>query len=62
MVAHLLYSITNNAFTDFGSELVSVLEAYNARSSIVLDGETYDYDKANGECKCIMIGHSHDDA
>ena len=62
VVAHWLYSITDGDFTPYGSELVSVLEAYNARSSIELDGKNYDYVNANGECKCIMIGHSHDDA
>lgn len=62
VVAHWLYSITDSDFTPYGSELVSVLEAYNARSSIELDGKNYDYVNANGECKCIMIGHSHDDA
>lgn len=62
VVAHWLYNVTNAEFTWFGSELVGVLEAYNAKQAITLHGVEYDYSNSNGSVKCIVMGHSHNNA
>jgi len=63
---HIFSHATDEA--DFGrderpmaTEIVSIITAYNNRSSIAVGGVTYDYSAKAGKVHCILTGHTHFD-
>jgi hypothetical protein len=40
---------------------LEIAEAYNARQSIAVDGQTYNYSASTGKVSFCITGHLHDD-
>ena len=47
--------------TPMATNCISVIDAYNAKESVTLNGETYDFTNATGKVRCILCGHTHYD-
>ena len=48
-------------FSLFAQNIGSVIAAYNGRTSVTLNGETYDFTGKTGKIWAIMCGHTHAD-
>ena len=48
-------------FSTFMTNVASVIAAYNARQSITLNGQTYNFSGKTGKVWAIMCGHTHYD-
>lgn len=48
--------------TPFVTNITQVAKAYNTRSSVTLNGKTYNYSSVTGKFKFIISGHGHADS
>ena len=67
IIAMHIFSQTSSA-DDFGTDnlpmtvnVLSVITAFNNRSTITINGNSYDYSDATGKVRCILTGHTHYD-
>lgn len=64
-IAELNYqdpSAFGNNITPITDNILLIAEAFNARNSITLNGQTYDFSSKTGKVKCLLCGHLHFDA
>lgn len=59
-IALVRYESTR-VITSMMSEIGKIVEEYNSKKAIVVNGNYYDYSSCNGEIKFIQAGHSHVD-
>ncbi len=59
LAPHMLYSATE--LHPGTKEILAVSEAFNNRTSIVFNGNTYDFSDATGKVEFLIAGHSHKD-
>lgn len=48
-------------FSLFAQNIGAVIQAYNGRTSVTLNGETYDFSSKTGKVWAVMCGHTHAD-
>ena len=59
---HILYNtIAGRVIHPLTEQVLSIAEAYNGRTSITFNGNTYDYASATGKVEFAIFGHTHDD-
>lgn len=63
VAGHILYTDlpTNSNVCPIMEEVLTIAEAYNTRSSIIVYGTTYDFTNATGKIDFCVCGHSHGD-
>ena len=63
VAAHILYNDlpTNSELHPLMSEILDIAEAYNDRSTISVDGNTFNFASATGKIDFCVCGHSHGD-
>lgn len=47
--------------TPLADNLTLLMDAYNKKDTIILNGVNYDFSKTKGKCHCILCGHTHYD-
>jgi hypothetical protein len=45
----------------FATIYANIIRAYNSKSSITVDGETFDFSNCTGKMECVLCGHLHID-
>ena len=50
-----------NSIAPLASNIISLVEAYNTKGSVTLNGQTYNFSTATGKVRCILCGHTHYD-
>lgn len=60
VLSHLALNTTGAIDSQF-SPIASVLDAANAKSTITVNGTTYNYSTFAGEVACVLSGHNHRD-
>jgi len=59
---HMIYAITEQKLmTPIVKNFFDIMKAYNEKTSVTLDGVTYDFSKCIGDIAFVLSGHSHDD-
>jgi hypothetical protein len=53
--------ITSNETTPLAQNIASVVVAYNNKTTVTLNGETYDFSNATGHIEFVIAGHTHAD-
>lgn len=61
ILAHILYYDSNGNIQPLTDEVLSIAEAYNSRSSITVNGTSYNYSGATGKVEFGIFGHLHSD-
>lgn len=63
--AHIVLAmhIVKNVATlqNFADNITKLAAAFNARTSITLNGQTYNFSGASGKVHCLLCGHTHTD-
>jgi len=64
----VMHIVSNASADNFESDIVplaenviDLVEAYNAKDSVTLNGITYNFSTATGKVRCILCGHTHYD-
>ena len=62
----VMHIISNNGadfanITPMSTNITAVAQAFNNRTSITLNGNTYDFSGKTGKIKCALCGHTHYD-
>lgn len=52
----------NSYITEFAKNITLLADAYNNKTSITLNGQTYNFSAATGKVHCALCGHTHTDA
>jgi hypothetical protein len=52
----------NGYITEFAKNITLLSNAYNNRTTITLNGQTYNFDSVSGKVHCMLCGHTHIDA
>ena len=52
----------NSTITEFAKNITLLANAYNNKTSITLNGQTYDFSSVTGKVHCVLCGHTHADA
>ena len=52
----------NSTITEFAKNITLLSNAYNNKTSITLNGQTYKFSDATGKVHCVLCGHTHADA
>lgn len=58
---HMLHVSSTDDFSPLMDKICEISKAFNDRSTIVINGVTYDFDKAVGKIEFLFAGHSHAD-
>ena len=65
ILAHIAYNsasdVTSNTLFPITDNIAQMAQAYNGRTSITMNGITYDFSSATGEVEFILAGHVHAD-
>lgn len=62
ILAHMLYwQLTNRPVQPLAQELLDIAAAFNARTTITVNGNEHDYSTAHGRVEFYLAGHNHDD-
>lgn len=61
IIQHIFYTYDTNV-NPMSENIQVVAGAYNSRSSITLNGITYDFSGCTGKIACVIAGHSHFDS
>ena len=51
----------NGSITEFARNITALSDAYNNRTSVTMNGQTYDFSSATGKVHCMLCGHTHVD-
>lgn len=63
VVLHILwYDTTYGNIGALASEVSTMLQAFNSRSTYTVDGDTFDFSNATGLFRFVLAGHTHADA
>lgn len=59
---HILYNtISGKVIHPLAEQVLTIAEAYNSRTSVTFNGNTYDYSSSTGKVEFGIFGHTHDD-
>ena len=61
IIQHIYYN-SGTTVNPMATNIQAVAGAYNSRSSVTLNGITYDFSGRTGKIACVIAGHSHFDA
>lgn len=61
ITAHILYPLTIGTLQPLTALVLQIAEAFNNRSSIVVNGTNYDFSNAQGKVEFGLFGHFHAD-
>ena len=62
IAAHILYyQLSPLSIQPLAQTLLDIAKAYNTRSSITVNGNTYNYTSATGKVEFFISGHTHAD-
>lgn len=61
IIQHIFYT-DQTIVNPMATNIQTVAGAYNSRSSVTLNGNTYDFSGCTGRIACVIAGHSHFDA
>ena len=62
LALHILYdTISGMSIHPLTDEVLSIAEAYNDRTTITVNGNTYNYASSTGKVEFAIFGHSHGD-
>ena len=61
IVAHQMYGSSSTAVSAIADNVTKVANAYNSKTSITLNGKTYDFSTAIGTVHYYLYGHTHRD-
>ena len=56
-----MYYYSEQYTSALASNLTKLLNAYNTRTTITLNGKTYNFATATGKVHFVLVGHSHAD-
>lgn len=62
ILQHIYYQGDTSELFPMSAIEQSIIGAFNNRSSIVVNGQTYNFANARGKIYCIIAGHSHKDS
>lgn len=60
IIQHIYYS-SGTTVNNMASNIQAVAGAYNSRTTLTLNGITYDFSGCTGKIACVIAGHSHYD-
>ena len=58
---HIIHNNDNGVIASLADNAMQVAEAYNARTTITLNGTTYDFNGCTGKVRFAIAGHRHTD-
>lgn len=62
LTMHILYNtISGMVIHPLAEEVLTIAEAYNDRSTVEVNGTTFDYSASTGHIEYALFGHTHDD-
>lgn len=61
LTAHILFYDTNMHVEPLTNKVLEIAQAYNARTTITVNGTTYDYSSSTGKISFFVSGHTHTD-
>lgn len=63
LAIHILYiSVSENTIQPISNVIMQIAQAYNARGTITVDSEVFDFTNATGKISFCIAGHYHGDA
>lgn len=63
LMVHRFYigTVEDGSILSFTQKIMDIATAFGDRSTISINGTTYDFTDAVGSVKCLIAGHSHED-
>lgn len=62
VVLQHMYYTAGTSVAPISTNIQAVIGAYNSRTSVTLNGRTYNFSAATGKIYCVIAGHTHADA